>query len=96
VILGSDGDFNVGPSSTEELIKLIEEKRDKGIYLTVLGVGGGNLNDYMMEQIANKGNGNYEYIDNANRLRRFSLMDSQILHCSQRFEDTDHIQSEQD
>lgn len=70
VILGSDGDFNVGPSSTEELIKLIEEKCDKGIYLTVLGVGGGNLNDYMMEQIANKGNGNYEYIDNAKQIEK--------------------------
>jgi Ca-activated chloride channel family protein len=51
VILGSDGDFNVGPSSTEELIELIEEKRESGIYLTVLGVGGGNLNDHMMEQM---------------------------------------------
>lgn len=63
IIIGTDGDFNVGPSSTEELIKLIEEKRESGVYLTALGVGVGNLNDYMMEQIANKGNGNYEYID---------------------------------
>ncbi len=70
VILGSDGDFNVGPSSVDELIKLIEEKRKTGIYLTTLGVGSGNLNDYMMEQIANKGNGNYEYIDNANQLQK--------------------------
>jgi Ca-activated chloride channel family protein len=70
VILGSDGDFNVGPSSTEELIELIEEKRESGIYLTVLGVGTGNLNDHMMEQIANKGNGNYEYIDNADQLKK--------------------------
>jgi len=70
VILGSDGDFNVGPSSTEELIELIEEKRESGIYLTVLGVGGGNLNDHMMEQIANKGNGNYEYIDNAKQIEK--------------------------
>lgn len=70
VILGSDGDFNVGPSSTDELIELIEEKRESGIYLTVLGVGGGNLNDYMMEQIANKGNGNYEYIDNAKQIQK--------------------------
>lgn len=70
VILGSDGDFNVGPSSTDELISLIEEKRESGIYLTVLGVGKGNLNDYMMEQIANKGNGNYEYIDNASQLKK--------------------------
>ena len=70
VILGSDGDFNVGPSSVEELIELIEEKRESGIYLTVLGVGTGNLNDHMMEQIANKGNGTYEYIDNADQLKK--------------------------
>lgn len=70
VILGSDGDFNVGPSSTDELVDLIEEKRETGIYLTVLGVGGGNLNDHMMEQIANKGNGNYEYIDNADQIQK--------------------------
>lgn len=70
VILGSDGDFNVGPSSVDDLIKLIEEKRQTGIYLTVLGVGGGNLNDYSMEQIANKGNGNYEYIDNAKQIEK--------------------------
>lgn len=70
VILGSDGDFNVGPSSTDELVDLIEEKRETGIYLTVLGVGGGNLNDHMMEQIANKGNGNYEYIDNALQIQK--------------------------
>lgn len=70
VILGSDGDFNVGPSSTDELIELIEEKRDSGIFLTVLGVGEGNLNDHMMEQIANKGNGNYEYIDNASQIEK--------------------------
>lgn len=68
IIIGSDGDFNVGPSSTEELIKLIEEKRKSGVYITVLGVGTGNLNDNMMEQIANKGNGNYEYIDCADEL----------------------------
>ncbi len=70
VILGTDGDFNVGTRSTEELIKLIEEKRESGIYLTVLGVGQGNLNDHMMEQIANKGNGNYEYIDNAKQIQK--------------------------
>ncbi len=70
VILGSDGDFNVGPSSNEELIELIEEKRESGIYFTVLGVGDGNLNDSMMEQIANKGNGTYEYIDNAKQIEK--------------------------
>lgn len=70
IILGSDGDFNVGPSTTHELVELVEEKRDNGIYLTVLGVGSGNLNDSSMEQIANKGNGNYEYIDNLEQLKK--------------------------
>ncbi|MFC0878062.1 von Willebrand factor type A domain-containing protein [Saccharicrinis sp. FJH2] len=70
VILGTDGDFNVGPYSTEDLVELIEEERESGVYLTVLGVGTGNLNDYMMEQVANKGNGNYEYIDNANQIKK--------------------------
>ncbi len=64
VILATDGDFNVGPSSTEELVQLIEEKREQGVFLTVLGFGTGNLNDQLMEQIANNGNGTYEYIDN--------------------------------
>ncbi len=70
VVLGTDGDFNVGMSSDEELIDLIETERDKGIYLTVLGVGSGNLNERMMEQIADKGNGNYEYIDNLEQMRK--------------------------
>ncbi len=64
VILGSDGDFNVGISSQDELVELIEEKRESGIFLTILGVGTGNLQDGKMEQIANNGNGTYEYIDN--------------------------------
>lgn len=68
IIIGSDGDFNVGPSSVKELTELVEQKRESGVYLTVLGVGTGNLNDHMMEQIANKGNGNYEYIDSADEL----------------------------
>jgi Ca-activated chloride channel homolog len=63
VVLASDGDFNVGPSTETELVKLIEEKRDRGIFLTVLGFGIGNLQDAKMEQIADKGNGNYAYID---------------------------------
>lgn len=70
IILGTDGDFNVGPSSDEELVDLIEEMRETGIFLTVLGVGGGNLNDSMMEQIADHGNGNHEYIDNVDQLRK--------------------------
>ena len=63
VILATDGDFNVGVSSDAELVKLIEEKRQKGIYLTVLGFGSGNLKDAKMEKLADKGNGNYAYID---------------------------------
>ena len=63
VILATDGDFNVGPSSDGELVRLIEDKRDDGIFLTVLGFGTGNYKDAKMEQLANKGNGNYAYLD---------------------------------
>ncbi len=63
VILCTDGDFNVGPSSTDELEALIEEKRESGIYLSVLGFGTGNIKDTTMETLADKGNGNYTYID---------------------------------
>ncbi len=64
VILATDGDFNVGISDNASLIKMIEEKRKTGVFLSVLGMGTGNLQDGKMEQIANKGNGNYNYIDN--------------------------------
>lgn len=63
VILATDGDFNVGVSSDAELTRLIEQKRDQGIFLTVLGFGTGNYKDSKMEQLADKGNGNYAYID---------------------------------
>jgi len=63
VILATDGDFNVGPSSEGELVRIIEEKRKSGVFLTVLGFGSGNLQDSRMEQLADKGNGNYAYID---------------------------------
>ena len=75
IVIGTDGDFNVGPSSQEELVKLIEEKRDLGIYITVLGVGRGNLNDAALEQIANNGNGTYEYIDNIEQLKKVFIYD---------------------
>jgi Ca-activated chloride channel family protein len=65
VILATDGDFNVGVSDTKALIELIEKKRDSGITLTTLGFGQGNYNEALMEQVANKGNGNYAYIDSA-------------------------------
>lgn len=64
VILATDGDFNVGVSSNAGLKKLIEEEREKNVFLTVLGFGRGNLNDGMMSTIANAGNGNYFYIGN--------------------------------
>jgi len=63
VILATDGDFNVGVTSEGELTRLIENKRKSGVFLTVLGFGSGNLQDSRMEQLADKGNGNYAYID---------------------------------
>ena len=63
VIMVSDGDLNVNPSSSDELVRVINEKRKLGINLTVLGFGKSNPNNHLMEQIPNKGNGNYEYID---------------------------------
>ncbi len=63
VILATDGDFNVGLSSDGELVRLIEEKRDEGIFLSILGFGTGNLKDSKMEQLADNGNGNYAYLD---------------------------------
>jgi len=64
VILCTDGDFNVGVSSTGELERMVEDKRQDNIYLTVLGLGMGNYKDSRMETLADKGNGNYAYIDN--------------------------------
>ena len=64
VILATDGDFNVGVSSEGELTRLIEKKRKEGVFLTVLGFGAGNIKDSKMESLADKGNGNYAYIDN--------------------------------
>ncbi len=64
VILATDGDFNVGVSSSGDLVRLIEEKRKSGVYLTICGFGMGNYKDSRMEAISNAGNGNYFYIDN--------------------------------
>jgi len=63
VIIATDGDFNVGVSSEGELVRLIESKREDHIFLSVLGFGYGNYQDAQMEQLADKGNGNYSYID---------------------------------
>ena len=64
IILATDGDFNVGVSSNGGMERLVEEIRDKGVFITVLGFGMGNYKDDKMEIIADKGNGNYAYIDN--------------------------------
>ncbi len=63
VILATDGDFNVGLSSESALVELIEKKRESGVFLSVLGFGTGNYKDNKMEALADKGNGNYQYID---------------------------------
>ena len=64
VILATDGDFNIGASSDAAMERLIEEKREEGVFLTVLGFGMGNYKDSKMEKLSNAGNGNYAYIDN--------------------------------
>jgi Ca-activated chloride channel homolog len=70
VIIATDGDFNVGESSNAAMERLIEEKRKDGIFLTVLGYGMGNYKDSKMETLADKGNGNYAYIDNISEARK--------------------------
>lgn len=71
VILATDGDFNVGVSSEGDLQTLIEKKRKSGVFLTVLGFGMGNYKDTMLETLADKGNGNYAYIDNLQEAKRY-------------------------
>ena len=70
VILATDGDLNVGLSTEEELTALIEEKRDKGVFLSVLGFGMGNYKDNKLEALADNGNGNYAYIDSVEEAER--------------------------
>jgi Ca-activated chloride channel family protein len=70
IILATDGDFNIGESSNGGMERLVEENRDRGIFMTVLGFGMGNIKDDKMEIIADKGNGNYSYIDNLQEARR--------------------------
>ncbi|QQY34706.1 VWA domain-containing protein [Chryseobacterium gleum] len=71
VVLATDGDFNVGASSTSDIETLITEKRKTGIFLTCLGYGMGNYKDNTMEVLADKGNGNYAYIDNMQEANKF-------------------------
>ncbi len=70
VILATDGDFNVGTSSDAELVRLIEKRRNQGVFLSVLGFGMGNYKDSKMEKLADNGNGNYFYIDNITEARK--------------------------
>ena len=70
VVLATDGDFNVGVTSQDELVRLIEQERASGVFLSVLGVGTGNLKDSTMEKLADKGNGNYAYLDTLHEARK--------------------------
>jgi Ca-activated chloride channel family protein len=70
VILATDGDFNVGITNRDDLLTLIERERKSGVFLSVLGVGSGNLKDATMELLADKGNGHYAYLDSLQEARR--------------------------
>jgi Ca-activated chloride channel homolog len=70
VVLATDGDFNVGPSNEDALSRLIEQKRDSGVFLSVLGFGMGNYKDSTLELLADRGNGNYAYVDSLAEARK--------------------------
>jgi Ca-activated chloride channel homolog len=70
IILATDGDFNVGASSDDELVRMVEAERKSGVFLSVLGYGMGNYKDNKMQQLADKGNGNHSYIDNISEARK--------------------------
>lgn len=70
VIMGTDGDFNVGITGTDAICEFVQNYANKGIYITICGFGSGNLNDSMMEKVSNSGNGTYEYIDSENELTK--------------------------
>lgn len=75
IIMGTDGDFNVGVSSTDDLKEMVEDYAKKGIYITICGFGRGNLNDGMIETVTNAGNGTYEYIDSEDEITRVFVHD---------------------
>jgi len=81
ILLATDGDFNVGTTNFDALIDLVEEKRKSGIALSTLGFGSGNYNDHLMEQLADKGNGQYSYIDSLLEARKVLVdeMNSSLL-----------------
>lgn len=70
ILMLTDGDFNVGISDVDEMLDLVKSQRDKGISLSTVGFGRGNLNDYMMEKMADNGNGNYSYIDSLTEAKK--------------------------
>jgi Ca-activated chloride channel family protein len=70
VILCTDGDFNVGTTGTDELVRIVEREAKGGVFLTVLGFGMGNHNDAMLEQVSGRGNGNYAFIDTDKEARK--------------------------
>jgi Ca-activated chloride channel family protein len=76
VILATDGDFNVGVTSPGDLVRLIEEKRKTGVFLSVLGVGDDNYKDATMEKLADAGNGNYAYLDTLDEARRLLVKEA--------------------
>jgi Ca-activated chloride channel family protein len=76
VILCTDGDFNVGTTSEGDLTRMIERERERGVFLTVLGFGMGNVKDSTMEMLADKGNGNYAYIDSLEEARKVLVKES--------------------
>src|SRR4029077_13768193 len=70
IILATDGDFNVGTTSEGDLVRLIQKKAESGVFLSVFGYGMGNYKDSTLEKFADKGHGNYAYIDSFNEARK--------------------------
>ena len=81
VILCTDGDFNVGASSEGELVRLIEERRRSGVFLTILGYGAGNYSDHTLKQLANHGNGHHAYIDTIDEAKKVFVEQGGALAC---------------
>nr|WP_309576006.1 von Willebrand factor type A domain-containing protein [Moraxella osloensis] len=73
ILMMTDGDFNVGVSDVDEMLDIIRRERDSGVSLSTFGFGEGNLNDHMMEQVADNGNGNYSYIDSLSEAKKALL-----------------------
>ena len=94
VILGTDGDFNIGVTNPDELKSMIERERDSGIFLSVLGFGTGNYNDAMMQTLAQNGNGNAAYIDNLSEARKALVEEagSTLFHHRQGRQDSGGVQ----